>query len=75
MTKILIDTKNKSVEKTVVNMGKDNPVPISKTTYSNQIMFFVSGNTVNEYLKSKYLDSIKTLIGVERYKQKNFIKV
>jgi len=72
--KILIETKNKSVEKTVVDMGKDNPIPISNTTYSNKIMFFVSGRTVAEYLLKKYLDNIKVLIGVEKYERKHFIK-
>jgi hypothetical protein len=74
LLKIEVVTKNKSVEKTVVDMGKDNPIPISKTTHSNKIMFFISGRTVSEYLLKKYLDNIKILIGAEEYKRERFIK-
>lgn len=73
--KILIDTKNKSVEKTVVDTGKDNPIPISKTTHSNKIMFFISGRTVSEYLLKKYLENIKILIEADKYERKHFINV
>ena len=74
LLKIEIETKSKSVEKTVVDMGRDNPIPMSKTTYSNKIMFFISGRTVSEYLLKKYLNNIKVLIGVEKYERKHFIK-
>jgi hypothetical protein len=75
LLKIEVATKSKSVEKTVVDMGKDNPIPISKTTHSNKIMFFISGRTVSEYLLKKYLDNIKILIGAEEYNRERFIKV